>query len=218
VRALALLLLLLAAQGRAALPPSVAGLQPGLAEAERHLQDATLELEAARREAEPLQAEVTEARAHADTFWGAWRLRRHLARLKERLDKVETARVAQSRAREEVFTVLTGLEEELRGALESALLAKGRPVPKADLLAWWSQRSAWSRRVAALEAGSDERAEAGGEQRRRLLGEARAEQWQRDLALVDAMQRKGIMDAGQAKRERAALKAVRGGQRRAKAP
>lgn len=206
---LACLLCLAAWPLRAALPPSVQAILPSLGEAERHLQDATLELEAARRDADPVQVSVTEARASAASFWGRWRLRRRLAELKQHLDKVEAARVAQSRAREEVFAVLTGLEEELRGALESAVATRAKGLKPSALQEWWRQKLAWSRRVEALEAGSEERAEAGGEERRRLLGEARAEQWERDLKLLDGLERRGALSAPEAAQERRVLQAAR---------
>ena len=209
MRAWALVLLCLVGRPLpAALPASVSSILPGLSEAERHLQDATLELEAARRDAEPVQAAVTDARAHASSFWGRWLLQRRLAELKQKLDKVEAGRVAQSRAREEVFTVLTGLEEELRSALETALSAKAKP-PAGELQLWWRQKMAWSRRVEALEAGGDERVEAGGAERQRLLREARAEQRERDLHLLDALERSGALPAAEAATERKGMKADR---------
>lgn len=179
----------------AALPPAVLAVLPALAEAERQLQDATLDLEAARREAEPAQREADEAR-DVGGWWGGWLLRRRLAGLKVKLDAVEAARRSQAAARQSEFTLLTGLEEELRSTLEKALGSTATPGA-GTLALWWEQKQAWTRRVEALEAAEQSAAatptagEPGG---RSLLVEARLEQLERDARLLDALRARGVLD------------------------
>lgn len=201
-RAAALLLAVLAARlGAVAFPPTVAGMLPQLDAAERRLQGATLAHEAARREAQPEQEAVAEARAGADRWLGQWRLRRALGRLKARLDAVESARVERDAARQELFLLLTGAEEELRGALEKAL---GGPKGAAPLAEWWRQEQAWSGRLEALELAKDEAPGEGGKAKA-LLAQARLEQLQRDQALLQGLARRGVLPPGELRRERARL-------------
>lgn len=198
MRALGLALLLAWAAGPLrALPPSVQAELPALQDAERRLEDATLALAAARREALGPQEDVAAARAQAGAGWGSWWLRHRLAQLKERLDRVESARQAQVAAHAAVFELLSGLEEELRASLELGL---GRR--EGGLAADWRQEQAWRQRVEALEQGL-ERTPGTGSQERRLLAEARLEQLRRDQRLALALRRRGQLsqaDAEQAQR------------------
>lgn len=205
-RALAFALALASVLRGGALPDTVTVILPRLALAERQLQDATLDLQAARRDAEPAQVEVTEARAEEAHWWGRWRLRRSLAALKERLDKVEQARVAQADAHAAVFTILTGLEEELRSALEAALQRKARGPSAPPLEAWWRQKQAWSRRVEALEGDQEEgRKDGAVAAHSQLLAEARLEQLDRDRGILEALAGRGILAAPEAALQRREL-------------
>lgn len=195
------LLLLTASLGAVAFPPAVASMLPQLDAAERRLQGATLAHEAARREAQPEQEAVADARAGAGRFLGQWRLRRALGRLKARLDAVEAARVERDAARQELFLLLTGAEEELRGALEKAVAGPRSSAPLAD---WWHQEQAWSARLEALELAKDE-APGEGAKAKGLLAQARLEQLQRDQALLQGLARRGSLPAGEIRRERARL-------------
>jgi len=175
--------------GRAAgLPPTVAAELPALAAAERSLQDATLELQAARREAEPAQKAADAARG-GDGLWARWWLRRKLADLKAKLDAVESARQARARSRQAEFTVLSGLEEELRGSLESGLGEV--PPAKGDWAAWWRQKQEWTRRVEALEAATEETE--GAPDAGALLTEVRLAQIARDRRIVAILKEKGVL-------------------------
>jgi hypothetical protein len=195
----ALASLLFGGQARA-LPPSVASELPALAAAERRLEDATLALAAARREALGPQEDVNAARAQAATWWGQWWLRHRLAQLKGCLDRVEAARQEQVEAHATVFTLLSGLEEELRGAMEKAVSA-GLP----DGLALdWRQEQAWRRRVEALEQGLDQ-SPGSGPQERRLLVEARLQQLRRDQRLAQALRSRGLLSAAEAGQAQQAL-------------
>lgn len=193
MRGTALLALLAAALGAAPFPGQVEGLRPQLAQAELRLQDASLAHEAARREAQPEAEAVAAARSASDHWWGRWRLRRALARLKARLDRVEAARVEQEAARQDLFAILTALEEELRSALEKRLAAPPRPAEGPELRAWWAQLQAWSTRLEGLEghaapAPSEER-----KARSQVLAQARVEQLERDLALLGRLKQLGIL-------------------------
>jgi hypothetical protein len=192
--ALAIAAVLLAAGAVAAgFPPSVEALLPQLTQAETRLQGATLAHEAARREAAPEQEAVAQARAQSEHWWGRWRLRRALGRLKTRLDEVERSRVEREAARQELFLLLTGLEEELRGALEKAAVG---PKPKAPLAQWWRQEQAWSSRLETLELAKEEGVlEAS--PKNRLLAQARLQQLQRDSALLKVLERRRILDLGE---------------------
>jgi hypothetical protein len=200
--ALALAVALAGAASLRALPASVAGELPALEAAERRLEDATLALAAARREAQGPQEAVAEARAQSDSWWGPWLLRHRLAQLKARLDRVEAARQAQVEAHATVFTLLSGLEEQLRASLEASL-ASGA---KAGLAGDWRQEQAWRQRVEALEQGVDENPGAG-PQERRLLVEARLEQLRRDQRLVAALRARGLLGVAEARQAQAALQA-----------
>lgn len=182
-------------------PPTVAAMLPQLSEAELRLQGASLAHEAARREAVPEQEAVAAARAQSQHWWGRWRLRRALGRLKERLDRVERSRVEREAARQQLFQLLTGLEEELRGALETAAAA---PKLAPGLAAWWRQEQAWSARLEALEL-ADEAGQAEAVPRNRLLAQARLEQLQRDQALLKALARRGALPPEGLRQEQARL-------------
>jgi hypothetical protein len=178
-------------------------MRPALAQAEHDLQGASLAHEAARREAQPYREAAAQARARADHWWGRWLLRRSLARLKERLDRLESARVAQEAARQQVFLLLTALEEELRGALEKAV---GAAKPEPELAAWWRQLQAWSRRLEALELGRDEAASDERLQRSQLVAQARLDQLGRDLELLRALAARGRLDARTRREDEARLR------------
>lgn len=195
---LALLLLWASSAAAAAWPPELESLLPGLPAAERRLQDASLAHEAARRESQPANDAVSAARSEAQHWWGRWRLRRALGRLKDRLDKVEAARVEREAARQELFLLLTALEEELRSALEKGLRAPQRPAP-AVLKAWWRQAQAWAQRLEALEAGQEAAAPA--PEQKRLLAQARLEQLERDRELLKVLSQRRVLDAGEANAE-----------------
>lgn len=192
----------LAVPALAELPQSVQAVMPQLNAAERRLQDETLAHEAARREALPAEAAVAEARQGQGTWWGDRRLRRALARLKERLDRVESARRSRAAAREELFVMLTAAEEELRSALELGL---ARRSLGADAAPWWERLQAWSRRLEALESAPSESGEAGGGARQRLLAQARLEQIQRDRRLLKGLQKAGLLSASEAGESRRRL-------------
>lgn len=198
----AVLIALWAAPLPAAWPSEVAALLPRLEPAERRLQDATLAQEAARREAQPASDAVVEARLGADHWWGRWRLRRALGRLKGRLDRVEAARVEREAARQELFMLLTALEEELRSALEGSLAAA---MPKEQRRSWWEQTQAWSKRLEGLESAVDAAA-ASEQERSKLLAQARLEQLVRDLAILDALERKAVLSPAEARTERSRLR------------
>lgn len=199
-----LALLCLTAPSRAhGFPPSIEAMRPALAQAERRLQDATLAHEAARREAGPYNEAAVQARARADHWWGRWRLRRALGRLKERLDRVEAARVEQEAARQELFLLLTAMEEELRGALERALAADGR---QRGLRGWWQQEQAWSRRLEALESGLDDPSRPDPARRPALLAQARLEQLERDLGLLRTLAGRGLLDPAAARADEVRLR------------
>lgn len=208
--ALALLLLggALRARGEE-LPSSVQAMLPALDAAERALQDSTLDLEAARRDAAPAQRAVDAARGDGEGWLQRWRLERALARLKERLDAVETARRGQASARQAEFTLLSGLEEELRGSLEAAL-AKGSGGPDPAVLGlWWTQEQAWSRRVEALEAAALEASESGGQGQGALLMETRLQELDRDEGLLGLLQKRRVLGAAQARAQRLQIQELR---------
>lgn len=188
----------------AALPPSVEAMLVPMAEAERRLQDAGLAHEAARREAAPAAEAVAQARARDGTWWGRWRLRRALGRLKEKLDRVEAARVERDEAREQVYLLLTAAEEELRAALEAGLARPGRG---AELGAWWRRQRAWSLRLESLDAApADREAVSGQGLERALAAQARVQQLERDLGLVKALRARGSLGAAEARADEAALR------------
>lgn len=190
---------LTAAPPSGALPADVEEMQVPLAAAERRLQDATLALAAARRDAEPASQAAAQARAGADGWLGRWRLRRALADLKDRLDRVEKARVERAAARNELFLLLTGVEEEMRGALEKAL---GRPGGAAPLASWWAHEQGWSRRLEALEAAPSDATDP---PRSSLLAQARVEQLERDVRILAALRARGALGPAQARADGRAL-------------
>jgi hypothetical protein len=198
---LSLLLTLAPAWSPAAeLPPQAGALLADMEKAERGLQDSSLELEAARREAQPAAASVAEARREEGRFLGRWRLNRALARLKEKLDRVESARVAQARARERLILLLNGLDEEVTAALE---------VPSstgtARRYAWWEQKRAWQRRLESLDPWT---AGSGGRQARGRRLEVRLAFLEREATLVESLLSQGVLEPYQAARERARLEAL----------
>lgn len=194
-----------------AFPPAVEALRPQLDEAERRLQGATLAHEAARREAEPASEAVAQARAQADHWWGRWLLRRDLGRLRERLDKVEAARVEREAARQELFLLLTGAEEELRGALEKALRGA---AGKADLGDWWRQERSWSLRLESLELAYEDEARDDASHPYRLLAQARLEQLGRDRRILDGLRARRVVTAEAYAVDKARLEAAIGRIRR----
>lgn len=205
MRALAFLLLCSAqaAVHGAGLPPAVEAVMPRLGAVEQRLQEATLAHEAARREALPAEAAVAEARRGQGSWWGDRRLRRALARFKDRLDAVEQARRIRADAREDLFVMLTAAEEELRSALEKGLAA-GRL--KAEAEPWWQRLQAWSRRLEALESAPGESQDAGGADRRRLLAQARLEQIERDRRLLAGLTAARLLSRAEAEASRSRLR------------
>jgi hypothetical protein len=191
----------------AALPAGVRAMLPGLADAERRLQDSTLDLEAARRDAAPAQRDVDSARAAAESgSWLArWRLERDLARLKVKLDGVESARVSQAGARQNEFTLLSGVEEELRGSLEAACSRPGAAPAPAVLELWWEREQAWSRRVEALEASGPEVGDSVGRDEGGILVETRLQELDRDEALLESLRKRGVLSAAAAREQRSIL-------------
>jgi hypothetical protein len=201
--------------GASALPPSVAEIQPGLQAAERRLQDASLAFEAARRESLPAVQAASLARAASGSWWGRWRLRRALAELKTRLDRVEAARAERAAAREQLFLLLTAAEEELRTSLEKALAGKGTAGQAAGLGAWWEQEQGWSSRLESLEAAPADATDA---PHSGLMAQARVEQLERDTAILTQLSRKGLIPAAQVRQDDRQLKAMLARWRRAARP
>lgn len=189
----------------ASFPPLVESLRPQLAQAERRLQDATLAHAAAQRESEPASEAVTEARKHAEHWWGRWLLRRDLNQLKGRLDKVEAARVEKEAARQQLFLLLTGAEEELRGALERGLQAR---ESQAALKGWWVQERAWSQRLESLEAAYEDARLGDSPGRFQLLAQARLEQLQRDRLILKGLKVQALISGAEAQRDAQSLKAA----------
>lgn len=184
--------------GAAGLPPTVASELGPLRVSEQTLQEATLGLAAARREALPAAAAVEEARADASTWWGGWLLKRRLAELKRRLDRVEAARQSQAQAHAALFSLLSGMEEELRGQLE------GLSARSPEAAGWWRQEQDWRSRVESLEAGLELAPSAPPEQGR-LLAEARRQQLRRDLLELDRLRRARALDPAQVSLDRSSL-------------
>lgn len=202
---LALLWALAVPMGATPFPPLVESLRPQLAHAERRLQDATLAQAAAQRESEPASQAVAEARKHAEHWWGRWLLRRDLNRLKESLDRVEAARVEKEAARQQLFLLLTGAEEELRGALERGLQARGE---QAALKAWWAQERAWSQRLESLEAAYEDERLGDSPGRFQLLAQARLEQLQRDRQILKGLRAQALIPGPEAERDALSLQAA----------
>ena len=189
--------------GAAALPPAAEALRPAIQKAEQRLQGASLQLEAARHDAQPLQAQVDEARAGSGTWWGAWFLKRRLGQLKLRLDAVEEARAAQVAAHQDLVLLLTGADEEMSGALEQSLAAAKDDSQAATWAQWWRQKEAWQERLAALQPAASP--DAGGPPSR-ILKEALQIQAQRERALLDSLARHHALSAAECAAERSRQK------------
>jgi hypothetical protein len=192
----------------AALPPAAEELRPAMEAAERRLQDASLQLEVAKHAAQPVQNQVAQARQNADTWWGSWLYKHRLGQLKDRLDRVESARAAQASARQELCLLLTGADEEMSTALETSLGAAAGKRDAGELAqwrAWWQQKRAWQQRLAALEPGAGQGTVSADIQR-----ELKRAQEERERGLLGALYRRGALSKGEWDRERARLEGQAG--------
>jgi hypothetical protein len=191
-----------------ALPPAAEVLLPSIQAAERRLQDASLQLESARRAAQPQEKQVTEARRSAGTWWGSWLYQHRLGQLKDRLDSVESARVAQASARQELSLLLNGADEEMSTALEASLSGATAPGPGAvaQWRTWWRQKRAWQERLAELEPQG--KPAAGGEASRRIQEELGRAQVEREKALLESLCRHKALSRPECAAERERLEGL----------
>ena len=85
----------------------------------------------AEAEAAPLAEKVRELKGvESPWWWTRWRLRRNLSRLQESLDRLREARGKYEGSRQELFLVLSALEEELRSALNRELARSHASKPR----------------------------------------------------------------------------------------
>src|SRR6185503_208802 len=107
---------------------------------------------AAESEAAPLAETVRELKAVRNPWWWTrWRLRRTLGQLQESLDLLREARTRYETSRQELFLVLSALEEELRSALNREL-ARGR-AQKQRIQQLFSRKAEFGRELEAMGFG-----------------------------------------------------------------
>jgi hypothetical protein len=112
------LALLLAAR----LHPADSSLSKSLEKARREFAQSQIDSAEAESEAAPLAESVRELKAVDNPWWWTrWRLRGKLSRLQESLDRLRERRVRYEESRQELFLVLSAMEEELRSALNREL-------------------------------------------------------------------------------------------------
>lgn len=81
---------------------------------------------AAEAEARPLADKVRELKAvESPWWWTRFRLRRKLSRLQESLDHLREAKRAYENTRQELFLVLSAMEEDMRSSLNRELAKSG---------------------------------------------------------------------------------------------
>jgi hypothetical protein len=136
----------------AALPAADSTLGPSLEKARLDFVLAGQRSQAAEAEAAPLAAKVRQLKAVEDPWWWTrWRLRRNLGLLQESLDRLREARSLYEAARQELFLVLSALEEELRSALNREL---SRPrARKEELRRLLARKADYGRELEAIGFG-----------------------------------------------------------------
>jgi hypothetical protein len=103
------------------------GLAAALARARAEFGAARSEAELAEGEAAPLAESVRRLKGVEDPWWWTrYRLRRGLRQLQESLDRLREARGRYESGRQELFLVLSAMQEEMRSALNREL-ARARP-------------------------------------------------------------------------------------------
>jgi hypothetical protein len=107
------------------------GLAASLERARAEFASASAAEAAAEAAAAPLAESVRALKAvNAPWWWTRWRLRSKLASLQESLDRLRETRARQESARQELFLVLSALEEELRSALNRELSRPKASAPR----------------------------------------------------------------------------------------
>lgn len=175
-------------------------------------------------EAAPLAEKVRALKGVENPWWWTrWRLRRSLSALQESLDRLREARGKYEASRQELFLVLSALEEELRSALNREL---ERPrARKAQVQELFSKKSGFDRELEAMGFGEGkpfplvddpgqvavpllraDRLKA--LQARSIQLEAWADTVKEDLRLVKRARDKGGLDPGPAKERMDELEAL----------
>jgi hypothetical protein len=102
--------------------PADPGLSSSLEKARREFASANDEAARAEAEAAPLAESVRELKAVENPWWWTrWRLQAKLSRLQESLDRLRVLRGRSEDTRQQLFLVLSAMEEELRSALNREL-------------------------------------------------------------------------------------------------
>ena len=106
----------------------------------------------AEAEATPLADTVRQLKAVENPWWWTrWRLRRKLGQLQESLDTLRLRRVSYEKSRQDLFLVLSALEEELRSALNRELQHAHASRPKVQQL--FVRKGAFDRELEAMGFG-----------------------------------------------------------------
>lgn len=102
--------------------------------------------------AAPLAEKVRELKAVPSPWWWTrWRLRRSLRLLQESLDLLREARTRHEHSRQELFLVLSALEEELRSALNRELGRSNAQKQKVQQL--FARKAEFGRELEAMGFG-----------------------------------------------------------------